>query len=145
MRSLFILLFVAQASAFLECNVIGLKSIHGKKFVEAKANGLVRADATTWTPAATITVEFDPTDPNNYVYLRSSYGKYLSAESSGKLNWNRSWKRTWERFRMKRVGRLIGFQGIHGKWVSAHPDGSVTADGPKYDTWEYFDVYPDYC
>lgn len=137
--------FNTTSLQFLECNVIGLKSIHGKKFVEATVNGLVRADATTWTTAATITVEFDSTDPSSFVYLKSKYGKYLSAHPDGKLTWQVSWKRSWEKFKMKRVGRLIGFEGCHGNWISAHPGGSVSADGPKYNTWEYFEVYPDYC
>ena len=147
LRGCYIYVTICILQFLEECGTIGLRSVHGGKFLEVTTNNRIRATSAHWTPEAHIAVELDPEDPR-YVYLKSSHGKYLSASEQGYLKWNLPWKRSWERFFMKRDGEYgskMALRSVHGLWVSAKGDGTVTADGKNDSSWEHFDIFPNWC
>ena len=77
------------------------------------------------------------------VALKSTHGKYLSAQPDGRAEWNRDHASDWEYFHLeKRQGGKVALKGSHGMYVSAQPDGSVqiNREAAPLGGWEEFTV-----
>jgi hypothetical protein len=73
--------------------------------------------------------------------IRSVHGKYLSAQPTGKLDWDRANAAEWERFEFIHVqGNVYNIKGCHGKYVCAEPDGKVVVNRDGAAQWERFTV-----
>jgi hypothetical protein len=63
------------------------------------------------------------------ISLKSCWGKYLSAQADGRLEWNRDWDREWEQFKAEPLsGGRTAFKSCHGLYLSVKGDGTVMCD-----------------
>ena len=75
-----------------------------------------------------------------------AHGKFVCAEADGRAVCNRDAVGAWETFKIKDhddSDSKIGFQSVHGLWLSAQPeDQEFKCDfaGENLDIWEYFNV-----
>ena len=42
-------------------------------------------------------------------------------------------------------GGKIALRSSYGRWLSAQSNGSLRADRQKAQSWEYFDIFPEWC
>merc|ERR1712224_283167 len=98
----------SESPVSLSCNKIGLKGPLSGRFVSVQPDTSVEVNRRVWFGWEHITVI--PAEQPGYVYLRSAFRKYLSAQPNGELQWNRGWKMGWEKFQMVREGEKIAFK-----------------------------------
>ena len=123
----------------IRCQSIGLKNFFGK-FVQVHADGTA-ANGNSLRGWETIKV----IPMGGKVALKSYFNKLLSAQPSGKAEWNRTVAKGWETFEVKRVGDKVAFKSFFGKYLSAQPNGSLQANRNSIKGWELFEVYPRGC
>ncbi|MCA9690825.1 MAG: RICIN domain-containing protein, partial [Myxococcales bacterium] len=81
------------------------------------------------------------------INLRSHHGKWLVAESDGRLNANRPHAQTWETFTVERTGPTqhlshlcwgdtVSLKSFHGKYVVAESNGAANANRAAVGAWE---------
>ena len=74
--------------------------------------------------------------------LKSVYGKFLSAQSDGTVEWNRDSYGAWEQITFEQWGKDSGFlKSIHGKYLAAAYNHELEWDRPHKLDYEKFTVY----
>ena len=74
--------------------------------------------------------------------LKSTHGKFLSAQPDGDVEWNRSKYLGWERVTFEQWGKDSGFlKSYHGKYLAATPKHKLEWNRGHKRSWEKFKVY----
>ncbi|KAL5253530.1 hypothetical protein ACHWQZ_G013358 [Mnemiopsis leidyi] len=123
----------------LKVALVGHHRKPNKMYVRAHSDGSVDCKDSNFT--ADVLCDVVQVKPDT-VAFRSRFGKYLSAQPSGKLEWNRGGApNIWEFFRVGKVaeGKITLFS-YHGKYVSAQPNGTIEVNRDRALAWEHFEV-----
>ena len=126
---------------YFSCNKIGLKCASGK-FLSVQPDGTVQCNSDSYGLNEEVTFQQWGKSSG---YLKSRYGKYLSATNKDKLEWNREDRKSWEKFTLTQEQDKLSFMSTHGKYISGRPDGSVHVDNTTRGTMEWFTVHPQAC
>ena len=71
--------------------------------------------------------------------LKSVHGKYLSAQPSGAVQWNRDAYYGWEQVTFEQFGKESGFlKSYHGKYLAATPASRLEWNRASPNAWEKF-------
>ncbi|XP_063683403.1 uncharacterized protein LOC134817951 isoform X2 [Bolinopsis microptera] len=116
-------------------------SVTGKVFLQGHHGYFVSANATCQVNdcGSSETIDVIKISPN-VVAFRSYFGKYLSAQKNGSLQWNRDSAKDWEQFTVNKVNGKYTFRSSHNKFISAQPKGGLEVDRNNEDIWEQFKV-----
>ncbi|MDR2383677.1 MAG: hypothetical protein LBD76_07345 [Prevotellaceae bacterium] len=75
------------------------------------------------------------------VSFKSVHGKFLSAQTDGKAEWNSDTNGEKEKIQLVEAEQgMYGVKSVHGKFLSAQPDGRVEWNRDKLDIWEKWTV-----
>jgi len=70
------------------------------------------------------------------ITLRSHHGKYLCAEQSGAVVWNRDVPKEWESWTVLDHGATWNLRSSHGKFLCIEPNGHIVANRDVPKEWE---------
>jgi hypothetical protein len=138
-------------------NGYSIKSVHGK-YLSAQPLGTAELNRTSIGDWENVTIEPIPGQPGKYG-IKSTFGKYLSVQPNGTVLWNRDKVGEWETIEIPlndapsqpisppSLYPIPGISGskktiksVHGKYLSAQPNGTAEWNRDKAAAWEMISI-----